>query len=86
MSSSGKKAKHDKKMARKRQLKLQRKAAYAALAGASKKKKRTKGKGGPTKFRKSHAMEDCGNPGCKRCYPQLNAGSFGKQTHSPATI
>jgi hypothetical protein len=64
-------AKHAAKMSRKRADKAAKKAAYAALAGTSKKTKRSKNrKPGPTGQKHAHVMSDCGNPGCKRCYPR----------------
>jgi hypothetical protein len=73
--------KHAQKMARKKNVKAARKAAYAALAGTSKKKKRQGGGSGPTAQRGNHIMADCGNPGCKKCYPQLNRSSLNGKTH-----
>jgi len=80
MGSSGKKLKHAQKMARKRAIKAARKSKYAALAGTSKKKKRQVKSGAVSVYRKAHSMTDCGNPGCKKCYPILNAAKFGKRT------
>ncbi len=68
MSSKG--LKHGQKMARKRAVKAARKSAYEALAGSSKKKKRQGKSGGLSPMRGCHVMTDCGNAGCKRCYPR----------------
>ena len=62
--------KHKKKMAAKRSAKTAKRQLYASLAGSSKKnKKQTKhahfNQFSPKKHR--HLMENCGNPGCKKC-------------------
>ena len=73
MGKAGKKRKHDEKMKLKRAAKAAKKAAYAAMAGTSKKAKRqTHRKKKPSVLKGSHAMADCGNVGCKQCYPHLN--------------
>ena len=64
-----KQAKHVAKMARKRAIKATRRAKYLALAGTSKKKKHQH-QATHTKF--NHATQNCGNIGCKKCYPILN--------------
>lgn len=63
--------KHKNKMAKKRAEKAARNAKYKALAGTSKKAKRQNRKAGPTPQKGNHAMSDCGNVGCRRCYPNL---------------
>lgn len=75
MSKSARKRKHDTKMARKRVAKAARKAAYKALAGTSKRRKRQTQKTGPTSIKGMHAMANCGNIGCARCFPQFNPPS-----------
>lgn len=81
MASSGKQKKHQEKMKRKRAIKAQRRSAYAAMAGTSKKKKRQNIKSGATVGKKAHLMANCGNTGCKKCYPLLNPGSLNGKTH-----
>jgi hypothetical protein len=71
-----KKSKAKRKDARKLQ-KAQRKAAKAALyksysekgREAATRRHRKKSEGGG---KHQHLMADCGNPGCLRCYPELN--------------
>jgi hypothetical protein len=78
---SSKTAKHAKKMERKRAIKLARRNRYAALAGTSRRKKRQSSNNKKSSSGwSSHSVQDCGNPGCKRCNPALNVGSFGKKT------
>lgn len=73
MSSSGKQRKHKEKMARKRATKAAKRTKYAALAGTSKKAKRqVKRKSGPSNGKHAHLMLNCGNIGCKKCFPRLN--------------
>lgn len=72
MGKASRKNRHSDKMKRKRELKAQRRSLYASLAGTSKKSKNKNGKKMPTRFKGSHMMADCGNVGCKRCYPKLN--------------
>jgi hypothetical protein len=69
MGKAGKKRKHDEKMKKKRAAK---KAKYLALAGTSKGRKRLAPKrrtAGPN--RGNHVMANCGNPGCRRYFPQF---------------
>lgn len=70
--AGSKKSKHESKMKRKRAEKATKKAKYAALAGTSKKAKRQKIKHKmPSNLKGSHAMANCGNIGCGKCYPHL---------------
>lgn len=63
---------HAVKMARKRALKAARRAQYAALAGTSLRRKRqVTGSTPPSGAKHSHAMPNCGNAGCRKCYPRL---------------
>jgi hypothetical protein len=72
MGKASRTKKHGAKMARKRAVKAARRAEYAAKAGTSKKAKKCNRKTGPTVMKGAHVMADCGNVGCKRCYPKLN--------------
>ena len=64
---------HSEKMKRKRAEKAGRRAKYAALAGTSKKSKRQQKKNKVAgTYKGAHIMTDCGNVGCKKCYPKLN--------------
>jgi hypothetical protein len=72
-------AAHKKKMADKRAAKAARRALYASLRGTSKKnKKRNMKRKGEARFnswsprKHKHLVENCGNPGCLRCFPRLN--------------
>lgn len=72
MGKTSRNAKHSEKMKRKHAAKANRRAAYAALAGTSKKSKRKNAIKARTGYKHAHIMADCGNPGCKRCYPHLH--------------
>ena len=71
MGIKSRKAKHSKRMARKREAKQARRNAYAALSGTSRKTKRSAGRKQPTGQKHAHVMANCGNVGCTRCYPQF---------------
>ena len=72
MGRASRKRRHNAKMNQKRQIKAARRAAYAAMAGTSKKAKRQGKKNvRDRRFKHAHAMLDCGNVGCKRCYPRM---------------
>ena len=73
MSKAAKKRSHDKKMRAKRAMKTARRTAYAALRGISKKSKKLRGRNKVGKFtnKHRHLITFCGNPGCKRCFPQF---------------
>ncbi len=71
MSKSGKARKHAAKMLRKKNAKAAKRAKYASLAGTSKKNKRqTKKSVVSGVYKHAHIMANCGNPGCKKCYPR----------------
>jgi hypothetical protein len=71
MSKAGKKRKHDEKMKKKKAIKAQRKAAYAALAGTGKtKNKKARLSPVSSNLKHAHAMVNCGNWGCDRCFPK----------------
>jgi hypothetical protein len=75
VGKSSKARKHNEKMKRKRAEKAAKRAQYAALAGTSKKSKKINRRARSTvsgTYKGAHIMSDCGNPGCKRCYPKLN--------------
>ena len=73
----GRKAKGQRATARKQQRKAAKLAQinlYASFAKAgklkgSKRQKRKSKASAPTKH--AHLVANCGNPGCKRCFPQL---------------
>lgn len=70
MGVAARKRKSAERMKLKRAAKAAKRAKYAALAGTSKKAKRQKRKSTLAgTFKHAHVMSDCGNPGCKRCYP-----------------
>ena len=70
MGKSGRQSKHSAKMKRKREVKAQRKALYASLAGTSKKSKNQRNKNRVSSSAKhAHKMSNCGNAGCERCNP-----------------
>jgi hypothetical protein len=72
MSVAARKRRHESKMERKRAIKHARREQYKALAGTSRKTKKVVKRTRGAKLRKhEHAMPNCGNVGCKRCYPQL---------------
>ena len=57
------------KRAERHAAKAARTALYASQAKSNKKQKSSSD--GTAKSFSSHAISNCGNPGCKRCYPQL---------------
>ena len=73
MGKTSRKQKHSEKMKKKRAQKLARKAKYLALAGTSKKTKRVFKKKSKVSgiYKNAHIMGNCGNPGCKKCFPQF---------------
>lgn len=71
MGKASRKRRSDQRKQLKRAAKAQRRALYASLAGQSRRAKRQKRAAGVTAQRGNHAMLDCGNPGCERCYPQF---------------
>ena len=72
MGKKSKSARSDAKRAEKHAAKAARTALYASQAKAN--KKQTNSNDGTAKSYIKHAIDNCGNPGCKRCYPQLNPG------------
>lgn len=84
MSKRSKNAKAAQRKARKRSAKEARKALYASYAQQGRKANNSGDAiGGPTKDRGNHVMKDCGNPGCKRCYPQFNRNYPSKHPAPP---
>ena len=73
MGKKSKSARSDAKRAEKHAAKAARTALYASQA-KSNKKQMSRGDG-TAKSLARHAIANCGNPGCKRCYPQLVPGS-----------
>ena len=73
MGKTSRDRKHSEKMKKKRAEKAARKAQYLSLAGTSKKTKNQKKKSMLVSGNKhAHLMSECGNPGCKKCHPNLN--------------
>lgn len=79
MGRAGKARKHGAKMRAKRAAKAQRKAAYSALAGTSKKNKKLRRKS-EVQHKHEHRIDYCGNVGCALCFPQ-----FARAKQSPPT-
>lgn len=89
MGGLARKRRADKKKELKRQVKQQRRALYASLAGTSKKKKRQNPRKKITAQRGNHVMSDCGNVGCEKCYPQhqvLRANESSRKSFTPVKI
>jgi len=72
MGKKSKSARSEAKRAERHAAKAARTALYASQAKANKKQKSSSD--GTAKSFIRHAIANCGNPGCKRCYPQLVAG------------
>lgn len=70
MSKSSRKRRTEEKKKLKRAAKSARKAFYASLAGTGKRKKKQNQSKGQTAQRGNHAMLNCGNVGCEKCFPQ----------------
>jgi hypothetical protein len=72
MGKKSKSARSDAKRAEKHAAKAARSALYTSQAKSN---KRQKSQGdGTAKTHVSHAIANCGNPGCKRCQPLLIPG------------
>ena len=82
MGKKSKSARSDAKRAERHAAKAARSALYASQAKAN--KKQMSSSDGTAKSFTSHAISDCGNPGCKRCHPQLFRD--GRSTPSSAHI
>ena len=67
MGKKSKSARSDAKRAERHAAKAARTALYASQAKSN--KKQTSRGDGTAKSFASHAIANCGNPGCKRCYP-----------------
>jgi hypothetical protein len=72
MGKKSKSARSDAKRAERHAAKAARTALYASQAKSN--KKQTSSSDGTAKSFTSHAISNCGNPGCKRCYPLLIPG------------
>jgi|HubBroStandDraft_2_1064218.scaffolds.fasta_scaffold4336191_1 hypothetical protein len=72
MGKKSKSARSDAKRAERHAAKAARSALYASQAKSNKKQK-SRGDG-TAKTYISHAIANCGNPGCKRCQPLLIPG------------
>ena len=73
MGRAGKTRRHDHKMKAKRAAKVAKRAAYAALRGTSKKSKKIKARASNafSNAKHRHLIDNCGNIGCARCFPQF---------------
>jgi hypothetical protein len=69
MGKKSKSARSDAKRAEKHAAKAARTALYASQAKSNKRQKSSSD--GTAKSFSRHAISNCGNPGCKRCYPQF---------------
>jgi hypothetical protein len=72
MGKKSKSARSDAKRAERHAAKAARTALYASQAKANKRQKSASD--GTAKTFISHAIANCGNPGCKRCQPVLIPG------------
>lgn len=72
MGIRAKKIRAEKRKAIKRAAKEAKKKLYASYAGTGRRSNKTKKSSGPSWSRRSHEMVNCGNIGCKRCFPRLN--------------
>lgn len=74
-----KNTRHVEKMKKKRALKETKRTKYASLAGSSKKAKRQQAasrKNATKTVKHAHAMANCGNVGCTRCFPTEGIVSY----------
>ena len=72
MGHAGKARRHDSKMRARRAAKAAKKAAYAAMRGTSKKSKKISSRSkGASSHKHQHLIDNCGNIGCSRCFPQF---------------
>ena len=63
--------KHNEKMKQKKALKAAKRALYESYAGTGKRAKKQSKKSPVSGIHKhAHIMQDCGNPGCSKCYPR----------------
>jgi hypothetical protein len=69
MGKKSKSARSDAKRAERHAAKAARSALYASQAQSN--KRQTSRSDGTAKSLTSHAISNCGNPGCKRCQPLL---------------
>lgn len=76
-SKANKARKHAEKMKQKRAEKAARKSKYMAMTGTSKKKKR-QGKVSMVSgtYKHAHVMANCGNLGCRKCYPYIGGSAW----------
>lgn len=81
MGKSSKTRRADKRKLLKKATKAAKKALYASYAGTSKKAKKQKVKRGTSAVRGAHVMNNCGNLGCAKCFPQFAIRPKGSQTH-----
>lgn len=78
MGNAARRRRHDQKMRMKRAAKAAKRTAYAALRGTSRKAKKLRGRSRTSAGGKHlHRIENCGNIGCKRCFPQFSLEALG---------
>ncbi len=66
MGVAGRKRSHEARMKEKRSRKAAKAALYWSYAGTGKRRKK---QGRLSVVRFNHAVDNCGNVGCKKCYP-----------------
>ncbi len=71
MGMNARKLRSEKRKMRKRAAKAAKKALYQSYAGTGRRKKKKSCPTGATSQKGNHVMTDCGNIGCKACYPQF---------------
>lgn len=86
MGKKSKSARHVKKMAEKRAAKAAKRALYESNAKSGKGKAKHKIESQINPLTNSHAMENCGNVGCKRCFPRTNTRTVGKKTYIVTSV
>jgi len=71
MGAASKKRRAEKRKAAKKQMKAAKKALYASYAGTGRRRKKQPRAGSGVKKSGHEGSSNCGNVGCKRCFPQF---------------
>ncbi|MHB8108376.1 MAG: hypothetical protein ACYDH4_13290 [Candidatus Cryosericum sp.] len=73
MSNMAKKKRAEERKSEKRKRKAANRAKYDSYVGTEQNKKRKQAEGASVgvKWSRCHSSNSCGNPGCKRCFPEL---------------
>ena len=73
MSNVAKKRRAEERKSEKRKRKAANRAKYEAFKGTEQNKKRKQAEGASVgiKWSRCRSPKSCGNPGCKRCFPEL---------------